>query len=179
MAYYSIDGTRLTQIADEVRRIRGLASELTPAQMVSELEQVESGFVGYGSLITMRAKEEVCQLMSYNGVELPAIPEAYENYENACICKDASDRYFLYLQVRPWYYYAGTPKLMTGIADRVPYYKLVADVPCWIMGGMGGYEIDLNYNTLIWSKQDIPAGSTSTDVYFGGTEPVPVGTEVV
>lgn len=37
---YLITGTRYIQIADQVRRIRGITTQLTPAQIVSELEQV-------------------------------------------------------------------------------------------------------------------------------------------
>lgn len=37
---YRITGTRAIQIADQVRRIRGITTELTPAQIVSELKQV-------------------------------------------------------------------------------------------------------------------------------------------
>lgn len=40
---YEIKGTRLIQIADQVRRIRGLTTELSPARIVSELAQVPKG----------------------------------------------------------------------------------------------------------------------------------------
>jgi hypothetical protein len=41
-ALYALTGTRMIQIADQVRRIRGITTQLTPAQIVAELAAIET-----------------------------------------------------------------------------------------------------------------------------------------
>lgn len=134
----------------------------------------------------------------YNGVLLPEIPEdvlAKYPYCWILVCYSAENlaiptEFRLFAsKTHPWY----TKQDDNGLGAAYLYQRIfVADTDeygIWLLTdeewvfrgsftGKGGTIIDLNYSyspaTLLWSNHDIPNGSaTATEIYFGGSEPVP------
>lgn len=116
--------------------------------------------------------------VSYNGVELPPLPAVgLANYPYAWIRNNtASGHYDLLLCTAPRYYDSGS----IYPADSKRWYRIeiasASSATEWVP-----YETNTNAfgvdtgRTVLWSNHDIPNGSaTATDIYFEGTEPVPV-----
>lgn len=176
---------KLTAIANAIRAKTGKTEPLTLDQMPTEIASISGGggsSSGDGSpfvikkVINIGAKvsvtgEKYYTYALYNGVRLPRIPDSVRaSYPYAWIRLNAGE-YQMIVSATKWYYSSGKMYLPTSTLNK----KYTLTNSSWVDGGgwtdSGAWPI----NTLIWSSHDIPNGSAdATDIYFVGSEPVPI-----
>lgn len=114
------------------------------------------------------------QYYLFNGVRLPELPFGVINqYPYAWIRLNSDGTtYDLILSPYTWYY---SDKLLTQNSTYV-WYIATIEASEWVYKTT--YTDDGSFNLgggLLWSNHDIPNGTAdATDIYFEGTEPVPV-----
>lgn len=115
----------------------------------------------------------------YNGVRLPKIPEDALPVCPYCFIRYNGTVYELFMESCPWYYedeYA-KPSETTGSYRR---YQYDSGADAWNLtesndSNLYDWYVSASGWSLVYSSHDIPNGSAdATDVYFEGTEPVPV-----
>lgn len=123
----------------------------------------------------------------YNGVKLPIIPaDVLADYPYAWIRKHtANDQYQLVLAASSWYYMSGNVYCSGGESVTEPWYNITISTAetatewTFNKNTTGNFPVD-DARPVLWSNHDIPNGSaTATDIYFEGTEVVPVESEII
>ena len=117
-----------------------------------------------------RAVEHILNKYYYNGVLLPEIPADVLAEFPHCWINSADNG--LVVAAYPWYYASGKMNIPTTAENR----KYILHGDYWVLDktytDTGGYSVD---SLPTWSSHDIPNGSaTATEIYFAGSEPVPV-----
>lgn len=142
-------------------------------------DEIKNQFVSVAEFMPGGIMEEYTpRKYYYNGELLPEIPSAFENLAYRCILKWPNGNVQLIGSANGLYFNGNT-----GIYD-ISNAKLTA----YYLGG-DNWTVDTNQSgkysgwtvisdgesVLLWSSHDIPNGSaTATDIYFEGSEPVPV-----
>lgn len=144
---------------------------VTEGSPVADFESVVN--ISTGSEVTW---EKYYTHFLYNGVRLPRIPEDVIADFPYCWMNNLGDGTFsVIVAAHPWYYQSGKMNLPVSAENRK--YTLASTVSEWVLSktytDTGGYSVTDSY--VMWASHDIPNGSaTATDIYFEGTEPVPV-----
>lgn len=115
----------------------------------------------------------------YNGVRLPKLPNGLlTQYPYVFIGLVQSKGSYQILASKTPMYFADN-KITRPNNDTEPFLHCNADALIWRVGTSGNYHWDVDADRIIiWSNHDIPNGSaTATDIYFKGTEPVPIEEE--
>lgn len=120
------------------------------------------------------------QYYLFNGVRLPEFPfGVIDQYPYAWIRNNTTTGYYdLFFSPVP--FYTVDSDSISGSGTTKPFYRVAiatAETATeWEDNGTS--DKNLTYDsarTVLWSNHDIPNGSaTATDIYFEGTEPVPV-----
>lgn len=135
-----------------------------------------------------KAEEAESTHALYNGVKLPKIPkDVLAQYPYAWIRNNTTSGYYdLLLSDTPFYWLDSDSGVKEGnLTQGKPWYRVSISTAetarNWenntSANTFSGWGID-NARTVLWSNHDIPDGSaTATDIYFKGTEPVPIEEE--
>lgn len=150
---YKIQTTTLTDIADEVKRVTGKGSTLTPAQIIT-----------------------VLQALATQNAVLPPIPaDVLASYPYAWIRNNTRTGYYdLLLSQEPWY--LQDENTLAKSVEATKWYQISissADTAeAWTFNSdydslEWGNESD---RRIMWSNHDIPNGSAdATDIYFAAS----------
>lgn len=147
---YEIQRVTMDDITNEVKRICGVSTMMTPAQIITALENTEEK------------------------VKLPPIPMDFlAQYPYAWIRNDgANGNYNLVFGKQPWYFDPSSV-LVCGDKSSLPYYSIpiasASTATAWTYTkDAGGTNFGLASNrTVLWSNHDIPNGSAdATEIYF-------------
>ena len=133
-------------------------------------------FAEYGNLNVDSSYPKEVGKCSYNGTVLPALPtKILAEYPYAFIgLVQSTGKYQILASTQPMYFYTTGIKRQNG--NNEPFLYCVEGAESWIAGTSGNYGWDIDSDRIIiWSNHDIPNGSaTATEIYFEGSEPVPV-----
>lgn len=123
----------------------------------------------------------------YNGVKLPIIPaDILADYPYAWIRNNTQTGYYdLILATGNWFL-SSTDTLNHNDSNACKWYRVATataeSATAWTYTTdttSSGWGCESGRD-LVWSNHDIPNGSaTATDIYFEGTEVVPVGSDVI
>lgn len=124
--------------------------------------------------------EKYYLFMLFNGVRLPRIPtNVLSSYPYAFIRQNnTTGNYDLVMnKTVPWFNGSAVRGDYDALESYSRWYTSPMSNPAsWTEQShtYGGFTIDAN-RPCLWSNHDIPNGSaTATDIYFEGTDPVPV-----
>lgn len=128
--------------------------------------------------------EHVVTHCYYNGVKLPVIPEdVLAEYPYAWIRNNTTTGYYnlIFTAVQPYLYTDGTAIAYgSGTSTTCVLYNIaIANAESateWTYDSKQDTWHGLDTaRTVLWSNRDIPNGSAdATDIYFEGTDPVPI-----
>lgn len=120
---------------------------------------------------------EVGGMYLYNGVKLPKIPESLlTEYPYAFIgLKQSTGQYQILASAQPMYF-GDNGYISRQNSNAEPYIYCAEGDDVWTAGASGNYGWSITEERiLIWSNHDLPNGSAdATDIYFAGSEPVPI-----
>jgi hypothetical protein len=177
MAEYLIKEEALVAIAEAIRAKTGKTDELTLDRMPVEIDGIKGtgiNFVSDGRSLLNEISESKCY---FNGVMLPGIStDMLERYPYVWIRKDTTNgKYNLAFSRQPWYF---SDSAMQFAEIVTVYYSapISTDATVWTFEKPVNTSFKINESrTVLWSSHDIPNGSAdATEIYFDGSEPIPV-----
>ena len=127
---------------------------------------------------SVTAVEYIPKKYYYNDVLLPEIPaNVLASYPYAFIGFIASTgKYQILASANPMYFNTTNSNIVRQNSNTEPFLYCLESDEAWTAGTSGNYGWSIDSDRqLIWSNHDIPNGSaTATEIYFEGSEPVPV-----
>lgn len=149
-----------------------------------QLPNVVETKVNIGAEVSVTAEKYYTHFL-YNGVRLPRIPDSVlASYPYAWIRNNTTSGYYdLMLSDVPFYYLPSDAGVKEGnLVVGKPWYRVLITtaetVTAWenntSNNTFSGWGID-SARTVLWSNHDIPNGpADATEIYFAGSEPVPI-----
>jgi hypothetical protein len=168
---YTSDETPKTLITYNNETIATLEAGQTATIKTAETE------VEYDIVVKAGNAEKVVSTHAlYNGVKLPKISAGVlALYPYAFIgLVQSTGKYQILASKNPMYF--ANNQITRQNNDTEPFLYCTADELSWTYGTSGNYiwSVDTD-RIIIWSNHNIPRGSaTATDIYYEGTEPVPI-----